>query len=98
MTLGSPFFPLVESGLDSEGAEFVNLIADLEFGFTEQFVRLVRETPAGREVKLAISRGGSVIPVSATIGQRRGVDRSAGEGQGHDRARTGVIDIGDDRY
>lgn len=38
---------------------------------TEQFVRLVRETPAGREVKMQIARGGQVMPVSATIASRK---------------------------
>jgi serine protease Do len=37
---------------------------------TEQFVRLVRETPVGRVVKLRISRGGSSQTVQATIGKR----------------------------
>ncbi len=37
---------------------------------TEQFVRLVRETPVGRVVKLLISRGGSPQTVEATIGKR----------------------------
>jgi len=37
----------------------------------EQFVRLVRETPAGREVKLQISRGGQVQTVAATIETRK---------------------------
>ena len=38
---------------------------------TEQFVRLVRETPAGRNVKLTISRGGSNQTLLATIGSRK---------------------------
>lgn len=42
----------------------------------EQFVRLVRETPAGRNVKLKISRGGSQQMVTATIAERRGADRA----------------------
>ncbi len=37
---------------------------------TEQFVRLVRETPVGRTVKLLISRGGSTQTINATIGKR----------------------------
>ena len=40
---------------------------------TEQFVRLVRETPVGRTVKMNVARGGSTVPVSATIGSRKGV-------------------------
>src|SRR5579863_9014205 len=37
----------------------------------EQFGRLVRETPAGREVKLLISRGGATQTISATLGTRK---------------------------
>lgn len=49
----------------------------LEFGGqrvegTEQFVRLVRETPPGRQVKLLISRNGAAQTLTATIGKRRG--------------------------
>src|SRR5260370_1097975 len=39
----------------------------------EQFQRLVRETPAGREVKLLISRNGASQVVNATIGNRKGM-------------------------
>jgi serine protease Do len=39
----------------------------------EQFQRLVRETPAGREVKLNIWRGGAPQTVTATIGTRKGM-------------------------
>ncbi|HUQ93597.1 MAG TPA: PDZ domain-containing protein [Bryobacteraceae bacterium] len=38
---------------------------------TEQFVRLVRETPAGREVKLLISRNGQPQTVTAAVAARR---------------------------
>jgi serine protease Do len=38
---------------------------------TEQFVRLVRETPVGRAVKLSISRNGSVQSVTATTASRK---------------------------
>jgi|SRR5271165_26331 len=38
----------------------------------EQFGRLVRETPAGREVKLLVSRGGVTQTVAATLGTRKG--------------------------
>jgi serine protease Do len=38
----------------------------------EQFGRLVRETPAGREVKLLISRSGANQTVQATVGSRKG--------------------------
>lgn len=37
----------------------------------EQFGRLVRETPAGREVKLTISRNGSTQTVKAVLSSRR---------------------------
>lgn len=37
----------------------------------EQFVRFVRETPAGRVVKLKIVRGGSSQNLNATIGERQ---------------------------
>lgn len=38
----------------------------------EQFGRLVRETPAGREVKLLISRNGANQTVQASVGARKG--------------------------
>lgn len=41
----------------------------------EEFVRLVRETPAGREVKLLISRNGKPQTLTATIGDRRAMSR-----------------------
>ena len=37
----------------------------------EQFIRLVRETPAGRQVKLLISRGGAPQTLAATVGERK---------------------------
>src|SRR5271166_6762928 len=37
----------------------------------EQFGRLVRETPAGREVKLLVSRGGVTQTVAAVLGSRK---------------------------
>lgn len=37
----------------------------------EQFVRYVRETPAGREVKLQVIRGGQSMVVPATIASRK---------------------------
>ncbi len=39
---------------------------------TEQFVRLVRETPIDRQVKLTISRSGANQTLTATIGHRSG--------------------------
>jgi serine protease Do len=38
---------------------------------TEQFVRMVRETPPGRTVKLGVSRAGSMQTLNATIGRRK---------------------------
>lgn len=38
----------------------------------EQFVRFVRETPVGRQVKLKIVRNGASQTLAATIGERRG--------------------------
>jgi serine protease Do len=38
----------------------------------EQFGRLVRETPAGREVKLLISRNGANQTIQAAVGARKG--------------------------
>ncbi len=38
---------------------------------TQQFVRLVRETPPGRRVTLVISRDGATQTVTATLGRRR---------------------------
>jgi serine protease Do len=38
----------------------------------EQFVRLVRETPANRSVKLSVFRGGSMQTLTATVGARKG--------------------------
>lgn len=38
---------------------------------SEQFIRLVRETPAGREVKLLVTRGGQNQTLSAIIASRK---------------------------
>jgi serine protease Do len=38
----------------------------------EQFIRLVRETPAGRSVKLAIWRNGATQNITVTVGERQG--------------------------
>jgi serine protease Do len=37
----------------------------------EQFVRLVRETPAGRQAKLLISRNGATQTITVTVGERK---------------------------
>lgn len=39
---------------------------------TQQFVRLVQETPAGRQVKLSIHRNGSPFTLTATVATRKG--------------------------
>ncbi len=44
----------------------------------EQFSRLVRETPAGREVKLLISRGGVTQTVAVVMGARKAAPMLAG--------------------
>jgi serine protease Do len=44
----------------------------------EQFVRLVHETPVGRDVKLVIARGGATQSLSATIGNRKAPNRTFG--------------------
>jgi len=38
---------------------------------TEQFIRLVRETPSGREVKMTVFRNGTPQAVTAVIGSRK---------------------------
>jgi serine protease Do len=38
---------------------------------TEQFMRMVRETPAGRQVRLTVSRGGAAQNLAATLGTRK---------------------------
>ncbi len=40
---------------------------------TEQFVRMVRETPSGRQVKLVISRNGASQTLAVTTATRRGI-------------------------
>ncbi len=44
----------------------------------EQFQRLVRETPVGRQVKLLVSRGGANQTIAATIGQKKGLTVAQG--------------------
>jgi serine protease Do len=41
---------------------------------TQQFIRMVRETPPGRRVTLLISRDGATQTVTATLGRRRADD------------------------
>jgi serine protease Do len=38
---------------------------------TEQFIRMVRETPVGRTVKMQVGRGGATQTVSATVAARK---------------------------
>jgi serine protease Do len=47
---------------------------------TEQFVRLVRETPAGREVKLNISRNGALQTIIVKTGERKAFIARSGNG------------------
>jgi serine protease Do len=42
----------------------------------EQFGRLVRETPAGREAKLVVSRDGNVLTIPVTVGTRADMPRT----------------------
>ncbi len=41
----------------------------------EQFVRMVREVPPGRSIKMVVSRGGQTTTVTATVGDRKAVSR-----------------------
>jgi len=50
---------------------------------TEQFIRLVRETPVGRQVKMGVHRAGAALQtLTATIGARKG-PRVIAEGAPH---------------
>ena len=51
---------------------------------TEQFMRLVRETPAGRQVRFLIGRDGATQTLTAAIGARRG---TIGYGQPFDEGK-----------
>ena len=46
----------------------------------EQFARLVRETPSGREVKLGVFRNGAMQSIPATIGTRPGMSVRSDDG------------------
>ncbi len=46
----------------------------------EQFMRMVRETPAERQVRLTVSRDGATQTLTATIGQRKGIGPGIGPG------------------
>lgn len=41
---------------------------------TQQFIRMVRETPPGRRITLLISRDGATQTITATLGRRRDAD------------------------
>ena len=49
----------------------------------EQFARLVRETPAGREVRLSVWRGGAMQTITATIATRPGALSIHGDGDSY---------------
>jgi serine protease Do len=61
--------PAAKAGLKTQ--DVVLEYAGTRVEGAEQFVRLVRETPAGREVKLQISRGGQIQTVPATVETRK---------------------------
>lgn len=68
---------MVEEGSPAAKAGLKN--EDVVLGFNgqnvdgaEQFMRLVRETPAGREVKLVVSRNGAAQTIPVTIASRKG--------------------------
>ena len=61
--------PAAQGGL--ERGDILLLYAEEKVIGVEHFVRLVRETPAGREVKLLVLRAGSQIDVTVTIGTRK---------------------------
>lgn len=46
----------------------------------EQFMRVVRETPPGREVKLSLSRSGTAQQLAVRTGSRKGMTAKLGEG------------------
>ncbi|MGD0014329.1 MAG: PDZ domain-containing protein [Bryobacteraceae bacterium] len=60
--------PAIKAGL-KEGDVVLEYNGERVDG-VEQFVRLVRETPPGRQVKLSISRNGVVQTVTATIAKK----------------------------
>lgn len=98
----------VDAGSPAEQAGLKSGDAVLEYQGTriegaEQFVRLVRETPAGRHVKLKIVRGGAGQMLSAVVGERQSgvLGLSSGErermGQEMDRVRERLRDLSETR-
>jgi hypothetical protein len=47
---------------------------------TEQFQRLVRETPPGRQVKVGVWRNGAAQTITATVGERKGTVITSDDG------------------
>ncbi len=65
--------PAAEAGLQKD--DVVVEYNGIPVQGVEQFVRLVRETPVGRKVKLVIIRNGQPQTVTATIGNRKQINR-----------------------
>lgn len=61
--------PAAKAGL--KAGDVILQFNNLQVDGLEQFSRLVRETPAGREVKLLISREGKTQTIAARIGARK---------------------------
>lgn len=67
----------VEKGSPAEAGNLLEKDVILEYAgtpvfSTQQFARLVRETPAGRKVDLVVSRDGKKLNLTAKIGKREG--------------------------
>ena len=60
---------------------------------TEQFMRLVRETPAGREVKLLMSRNGAPQAIVVAMGHRKGNILMSRNGEWFDMPDIQIPDI-----
>jgi serine protease Do len=70
--------PASKAGL-KEGDVVLDYHGTPVMGF-EQFARLVRETPSGRQVRIAVWRAGATQTVTATIATRPGYVRTDGDG------------------
>ena len=71
---------------DSAAAKAGLKVGDVVLGYNgqrvegnEQFIRLVRETPPGREVKLTVSRGGATQTIPVVMGSHKMAAMSHGE-------------------